>query len=102
MLMKNPFTCGENYHRLLIRNTRVAVSICYELSVPEHSQQDFEKGAEVYIASVAKLPAGTKKAHQFLQPLLPGMLNLCSTQTVLVTRHSYTCRPYALKRYIYH
>ncbi|MCB8983417.1 MAG: carbon-nitrogen hydrolase family protein [Ardenticatenaceae bacterium] len=44
----------------------VAPAICYELSVPEHAQSAFRRGAAVYVASVAKFSSGIGKARQRL------------------------------------
>ncbi len=45
---------------------KTALSICYELSVPEHSFNAFKKGAAIYIASVAKTAEGVEKASVIL------------------------------------
>jgi predicted amidohydrolase len=44
----------------------IALAICYELSIPEHSEKAFESGAKVYIASVAKSVSGVEKANKSL------------------------------------
>ncbi|MEP7141950.1 MAG: carbon-nitrogen hydrolase family protein [Ferruginibacter sp.] len=43
-------------------NNKIAIAICYELSVPEHSEKAYKSGAEFYIASVAKSENGVEKA----------------------------------------
>ena len=48
------FVSGQNNIGLLGENNNIALAICYELSVPEHSEQAFKNGAEIYIASVAE------------------------------------------------
>lgn len=58
----------------------VAIAICYELSVPEHSENAFKSGAEIYIASVAKSIDGVEKAIKSLS----GIANKYS-MTVLMS-----------------
>ena len=41
---------------------RIALAICYELSVAEHAEKAFKNGAQIYIASVAKTTSGVDKA----------------------------------------
>lgn len=45
---------------------RIAPAICYELSVPEHAENAFRNGANIYMASVAKTAAGVVKAAETL------------------------------------
>lgn len=59
------FVSGQNTTKLL-GDTGIALAICYELSVPEHSQNASKNGAEVYIASVAKSSDGVDKAMKIL------------------------------------
>jgi predicted amidohydrolase len=49
-----------------LAKNKTALAICYELSVPEHSEDAFENGAEIYIASVAKSVSGVEKAIKTL------------------------------------
>jgi predicted amidohydrolase len=49
----------------LIAN-HIAVAICYELSVPEHSETAYKQEAKIYIASVAKTKSGVEKAYESL------------------------------------
>jgi predicted amidohydrolase len=44
----------------------IALSICYELSVPEHSAMAAHNGAKIYLSSVAKTADGVAKAVQSL------------------------------------
>ncbi len=44
----------------------IALAICYELSVPEHSLHAFKQRAKVYIASVAKSAIGYEKSSKIL------------------------------------
>ncbi len=48
---------------------KVALSICYELSVPEHSAHAYENGANIYFSSVAKSVDGVEKAVKTLSAL---------------------------------
>ena len=43
-----------------------ALAICYELSVPAHSEEAHRSGADVYLVSVAKTRAGMEKAAETL------------------------------------
>ena len=56
------FVSGQNFTELIIRQTDIALAICYELSVPEHAAQAHNQGANIYIASVAKFADGVDKA----------------------------------------
>jgi predicted amidohydrolase len=55
------FVRGENIP-LDVGGTRLALAICYEISIHEHTQQAFRDGAGIYIASVAKFANGIDKA----------------------------------------
>jgi predicted amidohydrolase len=63
------FTSGENFIGLSNDNTHIALAICYELSVPEHSKNAHERGASVYLTSVAKTAAGVEKAADTLSAI---------------------------------
>ncbi|GAA4469317.1 carbon-nitrogen hydrolase family protein [Nibrella saemangeumensis] len=56
------FVSGETTTGLIGGNASIALAICYEISVPEHSENAHKQGAGVYIASVAKSVAGVEKA----------------------------------------
>jgi len=60
------FVSGQNSAGLPVNNSNIAIAICYELSVPEHSENAFKNGAEIYIASVAKSVDGVEKATKSL------------------------------------
>jgi predicted amidohydrolase len=60
------FVSGQNATGLIKIETNIALAICYELSVPQHSENAFKSGAEVYIASVVKSIEGVEKAIQNL------------------------------------
>jgi len=61
------FVNGKN-PALLIENN-ISFAICYELSLPEHSQNAFKIGTEIYIASVAKTADGVGKASKSLSAI---------------------------------
>lgn len=48
------FISGDRDVLVELRGEKIAPAICYESLLPEHSQNAFELGASVYIASVAK------------------------------------------------
>jgi predicted amidohydrolase len=72
------FVTGQEQSPLAENKT--AIAICYELSVPEHSENAFKTGAEIYIASVAKSVSGVEKAVKSLS----GIANKYS-MTVLMS-----------------
>jgi predicted amidohydrolase len=47
------FVSGQN-ETSFIEDTKIALAICYELSVPQHAEDAFKNGAEYYIASVVE------------------------------------------------
>ncbi len=63
------FVIGENHDLLTIKNKKLALAICYELSVPEHSENAVKNGAEIYLASVAKTKNGVEKASETLSEI---------------------------------
>ena len=46
---------------------KIALSICYELSVPEHAAYAHDQGAQIYVSSAAKGVTGVEKAIETLQ-----------------------------------
>lgn len=56
------FVPGERFVTLKVHHAVIAPAICYELSVPEHSQNAARAGASVYMASVAKTATGLDAA----------------------------------------
>lgn len=74
------FISGQNFACLTGNKTNIALAICYELSVSEHSENAFKSGAEIYIASVAKSVDGVEKAIKSLS----GIANKYS-MTVLMS-----------------
>ncbi len=60
------FISGENALSVIRSKPNIGLAICYELSVPAHSEQAYKSGAEIYIASVAKTADGVERAFQSL------------------------------------
>jgi predicted amidohydrolase len=56
------FVSGENLPPLIIKNTPLALAICYEISIPAHSENAHKHGVHLYAASVAKTVKGVEKA----------------------------------------
>jgi predicted amidohydrolase len=63
------FVSGENLPLIKTTGPKVALAICYELSIAEHAETAAENGALVYIASVAKSEEGVKKAAEQLSAI---------------------------------
>ena len=60
------FVSGENFASLNVNQSDIALAICYELSIPEHSETAFKSGAKIYIASAVKSVRGIDKARKEL------------------------------------
>lgn len=56
------FTAGPPDAGIICDQPRVAIAICYEISVPQHAEQAHWNGAEIYLASVAKPADGVETA----------------------------------------
>jgi predicted amidohydrolase len=63
------FISGQSHNGLIGEKNNIALAICYELSVPEHSENAFKSGAEFYIASVAKSVNQVDKAIERLSDI---------------------------------
>lgn len=63
------FVGGENIPVLKVKNNTIGLAICYEISVPEHSEHAYKSGAEIYIASVAKSLTGVEQASTILSSI---------------------------------
>ncbi|RAV98945.1 carbon-nitrogen hydrolase family protein [Pseudochryseolinea flava] len=63
------FVRGDNTDGIDIHGERVALAICYEISIAEHTQKALVSGAQVFVASVAKTERGITKAHQQLSEI---------------------------------
>lgn len=60
------FASGQSTVTSLGEHNEIALAICYEISVDEHTQQAFSTKPLVYVASVAKAVKGIKSALQRL------------------------------------
>ena len=58
---EKPFFVGGE-EPVFLEDNKIALAICYELSVPDHSEYAHRGGAEIYLVSVAKTKAGMEKA----------------------------------------
>lgn len=56
------FIAGDGANGILGDNPKVALAICYEISVPAHALKAARLEADIYIASVAKSEKGIKDA----------------------------------------
>jgi predicted amidohydrolase len=56
------FVAGQQIITLNVKRAVIAPAICYEVSVPEHSDDAARSGASVYMASVAKTAKGLDTA----------------------------------------
>ncbi|MEP7372773.1 MAG: carbon-nitrogen hydrolase family protein [Chitinophagaceae bacterium] len=63
------FVSGQNFGCIPGTKPNIAVAICYELSIPEHSENAFKCRANIYIASVAKTAGGVEKAYRSLSEI---------------------------------
>ena len=72
------FVTGAPHSGIIEAERKIALAICYELTIPEHAEKANKNGAEVYIASVAKTvnvvtrnnPRLTEIAKQYKIPVL--------------------------------
>ena len=83
------FTSGENISLLPGYTPGVALAICYEISVPEHSEHAYKNGASIYIASVAKSASGVEKAVEQLANIAKKY-----SMTVLMSNFIGQCEDY--------
>ena len=58
------FVCGNNQVILNIKGKKIALGICYETLQRKHFLSANNKGADIYIASVAKPNDGIEKAYK--------------------------------------
>ncbi len=63
------FIGGKDFYGSIGDNTKIALAICYEISIPEHSANAYKNGAEIYIASVVKTAKGVEKAIETLSAI---------------------------------
>lgn len=60
------FVPGKEQVFLSLDDHKIALAICYELSVADHSANAYSHRADIYLASVAKTAAGVDKAMDVL------------------------------------
>jgi predicted amidohydrolase len=58
------FVSGDNQIILTVDNIKIAPAICYESLQADHAENANQRGAEIYLASVAKSQAGVDKAQR--------------------------------------
>ncbi len=63
------FISGNKSPLLVIGDQKIALGICYEISIPAHCKAAYENGANIYLASVAKSQAGIDTAVQRLSQI---------------------------------
>ncbi|GAB4024027.1 carbon-nitrogen hydrolase family protein [Spirosoma koreense] len=63
------FVQGQEPVFLTTETHKLALAICYELSVPEHAEKAHTSRADIYIASVAKSATGVEKAAERLSAI---------------------------------
>jgi predicted amidohydrolase len=76
------FVPGRIAPQLQIGETKIALAICYEISVPEHLTRALQLRPDIYIASVAKSASGIDKALARLAQIakvntLPVIMSNC-------------------------
>ena len=60
------FVRGHSTPQLQVKQTNIALAICYEISVPEHLESALKSGPGMYVASVAKFVTGINQALERL------------------------------------
>lgn len=63
------FVCGNKSVLIDIKGKKIAFGICYESLQREHFFKAHQKGADIYIASVAKPKGGIEKAYAYFPKL---------------------------------
>jgi predicted amidohydrolase len=63
------FVNGKNTFTFSGENANLSLAICYELSVPEHAEAAFQRGAKLYMTSVAKSAKGAQGAAERLSQI---------------------------------
>lgn len=76
------FVCGNHQTILKINDFKIALGICYETLKRKHFLDARTKGADVYIASVAKPEEGIRKAYKHFKELagefhIPILMSNC-------------------------
>lgn len=77
------FVAGNQQFYINIDGHKIATAICYELSVPAHSENTFKNGADTYVACVAKTAAGMERSARQLSDIAKnyGMTVLIANST---------------------
>jgi predicted amidohydrolase len=70
------FVAGQSSPDLKINDIKIALAICYEISVPQHLETALKSKPEIYFASVAKSVKGIDKA--------------CDQLSAIAKKHSLT------------
>jgi predicted amidohydrolase len=76
------FVSGTNFPTLQIDEMDVGLAICYELSIHDHAELAYQRGANVYVASVAKTVRGVEAASKRLAEIaktykMPVLMSNC-------------------------
>lgn len=76
------FVSGNEQTILNIEGNKIAIGICYETLQREHFVNAYQKGSDIYIASVAKSKGGIEKAFKHFQQIakefnIPILLSNC-------------------------
>lgn len=85
------FRAGDTTDSLISRDPVVALAICFELSVPQHSEAAFILGASVYAASVAKTATGTTSAGKRLAEIAKKHSAVVLMSNSLGIQDSHNC-----------
>lgn len=60
------FVSGQHVGLIQCEEMKIAPSICYELSIPDHADVAYKHGAKVYLVSMAKSSSGIEKTNSRL------------------------------------
>ncbi len=83
------FVSGKNFPTIEVKEEVVALAICYELSVAEHTECAIHSGAKIYVASVAKTASGMEKSAEILSKLAKN-----HSMTVLIANCVGSCEDF--------
>jgi predicted amidohydrolase len=77
------FVSGQRFTGPLGTPPGMALAICYEISIPAHTESALAGGASVYLASVAKFVTGMEKAFETLSGIasnysIPVLMSNCT------------------------
>lgn len=76
------FEAGEQQVLIPVKNYQIAPAVCYESLQPDHSENAYQLGANLYLASVAKSQQGVDKAMAYFPSIarkysIPVMMVNC-------------------------